>query len=237
MDEIIQDWEKNYYTELWLFIILVVTLIISLKKRSLHPQLKLLPIYLISFLLLNVSGYIHDIFFYQKTYSTFFLTINKIGNYLVTLIEFSTFLYYFYTIIKTTKIKIIIRIVSVCMLLLFSLILIQLLFFTDGSDYSPLHNLYIAESATLFIICFFYFIELFRSPPILKLTNTPNFWISSGLMFYLLGTLPITLITDYIFDTNFFLYENLFSIIYLLYILLFLMIIRAYLCKSEKTIY
>jgi hypothetical protein len=236
MIDIIEDWRKNYFTGLGLLISVLFTLYISLKKRTRYPELKLLPIYLISFILLIFIGYIYDTFLYANGKFKNYRRLDIISNYTVTLIELLTFTYYFYFVIKTKKLKILIRTISIVSVTFFSLQILQLFFFTDLLDIRPLHNLYIAESIILLAICFFYFIELFKSPPVSKLTNTPSFWVSSGLMFYLFGTLPITIITDYVFFTDWLLYANLFSIINLFYIILFLMIIRGYLCRPEKAI-
>ncbi len=159
-----------------------------------------------------------------------------LNNYVVSLIELFVFLYYFHFIIQTKKLKFALGLIGLIIGMFFLLRLFLLLLFTNSLTVTPLHNFYVIESLVLLFCCICYFVELFKSPPVLKLTDTFNFWVSSGLLFYLFGTFPITLITNYFFSTSTLLYENLFTIINIFYILMFLMIVRAYLCKQVKLV-
>ena len=236
MNEVIKDWERNFYTELIVFIFLFITLYIALKKRNLFPQLKLLPIYLISFILLHLEKYLWSIFFQDRYEFNTYHRIDILSNYVVSLIELFVFLYYFHFIIQTKKLKFALGLIGLIIGMFFLLRLFLLLLFTNSLTVTPLHNFYVIESLVLLFCCICYFVELFKSPPVLKLTDTFNFWVSSGLLFYLFGTFPITLITNYFFSTSTLLYGNLFTIINIFYILMFLMIVRAYLCKQVKLV-
>jgi hypothetical protein len=99
-----------------------------------------------------------------------------------------------------------------------------------------LNNFYVVESIVLLAMSCFYFVDFFRVKPVFNRIETPDFWIFTGLIVYILGTLPVTLINNYFYSSDRSLYENFFCVIYLLYSLLFLMIIKAHMCTPKKAI-
>lgn len=234
MERILRAWAGTYYTEVILFILQIITLFISLKKKKLYPQLSFFPIYFLSFILLTTNGYLY---YLVGSYPKFlFYTVEIIGNYLVTLIEFLTFLCYLHTIIISSSLKKITRLIGFISLAPFLIVFFQIIESPTNDIKEKINNLYLIESIALLIPCSFYFIELFITPTLNKLSSRPEFWISSGLMFYIVGTLPATVITDYYYAHNMTVYMNLFAVIYTFYILLFLMILKSYQCRKEKTI-
>ena len=236
MNKLIEVWKASYFTDPLLTIVLIILLIIALKKRKNYPQFKLFPIYFALFIILKLEQFIYFPFFYRGVHPAFYVRLYNYFDCLVTLSEFFVFMYFFYSILNGSKLKKIIIALTTVGLIIFFFIIFHDLFSYQKLEYVSLNNIYIIELLILLLSCSFYYIELFRSNPVLKLTNTPDFWVAGGLTFYLACTLPITIIIPYIFKTNSLLYLNLYSIIYLFYILLFLMTIRAYLCKPEKTI-
>ena len=94
-----------------------------------------------------------------------------------------------------------------------------------------LTNLFTIQAVSLLIICISYYIKIFKDAPDLILLNEPSFWIITGLTFFMLSTLPFSLISPYLIR-NTVLYRNLFSIFFIFYCILFLMIIRAFLCRQ-----
>lgn len=227
MKELIKFWKYAYFTELILLVLLIILLIVSYRKRKLYYSLLFLPYYLLFFILLLLNNYIQTIFFNSNSFTALFNRIEAIGDLLVTTIEFITFSYFLYTILRSKKFKAIIKIAGTATIPVFLL----LFFFSWYFNYNLRNDLsvsYIIESSTLLLFCSLYFIELFTLPPVDQLIKSPDFWISTGLMFYLIGTFPLTIIAEYIITTNYLLYNNLFTIIYVFYIILFLFIIKAY---------
>jgi hypothetical protein len=232
MHKIIRQWELTYFTELLLDVFLVTTLLLSLKKRNQYPQLKYIPLYLGSFIFLAINGYAYRLSLYAKI-SRVYLIIDRFCNYSVTLIEFIAFSYFFYSIIQSAESRRKIVVLITLSLTYFLIVLIQIIHLDSITMMYPINNLYIVESVSLFLMCSFYFINLFKSPPISKLTTSPNFWTSAGLCFYLLATLPITIATNYFVAETIF-YKSSYSLIYVSYTLLFLMIIKGYSCRNGK---
>lgn len=58
------------------------------------------------------------------------------------------------------------------------------------------------ESICLIPFCLFYFFELLNNPPLLKLTNEPAFWITTGILFLLICITPYYLVFDYFKNIN-----------------------------------
>jgi hypothetical protein len=79
----------------------------------------------------------------------------------------------------------------------------------------------------------FYFFEFLKTPSKIELTHEPTFWLTTGILLYFGCTLPLFLLNDFIeFSKNF--ERRIFSINFLCYGLLYLFIIKAYLCKKTE---
>jgi hypothetical protein len=232
MDKLFEVWRKQYYTEPVLVILVVITFLISFKKKKSFPQLRLFPVYLASFIILIIISYM-GIVSIQGPYRKFLVKISTFTDYVVSVIEFCAFTYFLYTISKTV-IKKAIYIISLLTLLIFFSVPFYRMYISGLLNSHDLHFLYIIESSSLLVLCSLHFIDLFKSPPVHKLLNSSNFWISSGLTFYLICTFPGTLLTDYLYNTNQLSYYHLWALIYIFYILLFLTIIKAYTCRSAE---
>jgi hypothetical protein len=53
------------------------------------------------------------------------------------------------------------------------------------------------EGVSLIPVCLYYFYELLNSPPFLKLTEEPPFWITTGILFLFICITPFYLVVDY----------------------------------------
>lgn len=236
MKSLIQLWESSFYTDLILFIIAIITFTFSCISKNKLIQLKLIQIYLITFILLFTNSYCYHLSIYNKLSYPSLIKIELTEAYIVSLFEYISFSHFLYAAIQNKKFKRVIKVISIILIFTFLITYVKSTFYVTDFKYQKIHSIYILESSALLIFCSFYFIELFKSLPIFKVTDSPNFWVSSGLMLYLIGTFPITIIMAYIHSTDLSLYRNLYSIIYIFYVLLFLSIIRAYKCKPSETI-
>lgn len=233
MEHVIQMWQYNYYTELGMLLILFCTLIVSIIKYKSAPQLRLFPYYFISFLLLLLTAYIYKIFFIGLR-ENLFERIDRLFNISVTMLEFFVFSEFIYRQIQSKIFLNLIILLGSIIFIAFILVSIQGLIIINLHNYSAVNNFYLMESVILIIVCSFYFIELFKTPPLEKITNSAAFWLCTGLMFYLICTLPLTAITDYFLKTDLTLYRKFFSIFYIFYSLLFITIVIAYFQNDPK---
>jgi hypothetical protein len=100
---------------------------------------------------------------------------------------------------------------------------------------NTLEKVFICESLLLIVPCIVYFYHLFQNPHPIPLRNDPHFWITTGLTFFLLATLPFSLLMNSLRMENLQIYDFLYSIIYIFYCLLFTMIIKAISCRTNQT--
>ena len=94
-----------------------------------------------------------------------------------------------------------------------------------------LQRIFVFQAIALILLSSMYFINVFRSPP-QNIINVPAFWISTGLYVCMLPILPFTLFLKDIMAAFPDLYWNFFTITYVVYIVLFLMILKAHSCKT-----
>lgn len=229
MEKIYGFWENGFYTEVVLIIVLILALTIAFSNRKRIPGTKLFPFYFSSFLLLFLIEYVYHIYYPSDV--KFLLSLDNAMNLVVTVLECLAFLFFLYQNLTTRIVRNIIIIIAIPTSLLL------LLLFTNYLNLKTLHRLYLYESLMILSLCVVYFVELLKSKPKSKISESPSFWVVSGLVIYFLGTLPTTLITDYVYNLDYLLYANAYSIINLFYILLYLLIIKAYKCTSKKATY
>ena len=237
MSKLISLWRQTYFTEVLLLIVLLFLIPYSIKRRKGYPQLKLLPIYLMLFVGLQLANYLAFTIPTGTAYRNKILhALNIYGNYFISMIEFLSFMLFFIHISRLKSIKHVLVFLTYLTLATFGFVgVIQLVFSNSLTD-ETINDLYLLQLFSFIISCSLYYFDLFKSLPVKKLTSQPNFWIASGLSFYSLCTLPYSLLIEYFRKTSYEIYLNLYSIIYLLYIVLFIMIIKAYRCKGESAI-
>ncbi len=232
MQNLIEFWKDYYYIEPILDIVLCVTLIISLKKRKKFNNLYYIPLYILSLLLVCIFNALHSLS-YAYHLQGLFRGFADYLDYIFTLTELIIFSHFYYNLTNNTTIKKLIVPINLGVFTFF-----VSLFITDKEFYKSISEktqnvTYTTEGVILLLLCLSYFIELFKKPPILKLKNEPAFWVSTGLLFFLACTLPFSLLENYIREQHSNLLFWTYPIFYIFYILLFLMIIRAYLCKQK----
>jgi hypothetical protein len=85
------------------------------------------------------------------------------------------------------------------------------------------------ESAFLLLPCLVYFYDLFITASLRPLKDQPSFWVMTGMLF--LNACSIPLISLEMLGNS---AKPYFTLNYVLYIVLFILIIRAYLCPTDK---
>lgn len=236
MQRLIAIWEKSSYTEHLLVLVLCLALTISIQKRNKYKILNRIPVYIVSLLMVFISGSVSCFATDAKYHPGLFSELAEYIDYSFTIVEMVTFSFFYYQLIGSLIVKKLIIILNI----VFCLFCIYM-FFMDQGFYQSMSQViqsevYAVEAVILLIVCLFFFIEMFTKPPYIDLKNEPIFWISTGLLFFLTCTLPYSLLESHISRNIPSFYPPSYSIFYIFYIFLFLMIIRAYLCKPEKTI-
>jgi len=95
--------------------------------------------------------------------------------------------------------------------------------FSD-SDYA------VPECVLLTISCLIYFYELFLTMNLRPLKDQAAFWVVTGILFVNACDIPLLLTIRFMRSY----YDEVFSLNYILYTILFVLLIRAFLCPPEK---
>lgn len=234
MRNLITAWSQTFFVDPANFTCIIITLIVCYSNHNSYRPLKFLPVYLISFIILCLTDYISP-FIQPGPQRLFIIKVFRLENFVVTLFELSVFSFYLYSIIKTKIFRRIIAILSISGLTAIILLFCWRLRFNPFLVPAfTLNDIYIIESSVLLLMCSFYFVELFKFPPVVLLARSPDFWICSGLLFYVIVTFPVTIFTTYLMIADPILAKNFYSVVYLSYIILFLSIIQAYRCRRKS---
>jgi hypothetical protein len=208
-----------------------------------------LPIYVyfiaVSFLAsLTVYFISKDTPFYLKAFPIFLLVtlaVETVGAYWSSIVKPNLWLYNFFTVVEfcfylwiislminSKRIKKIIRIILIAYpaVALSNIVFIQ--------QMKAFHSITYALGCLLVVIfCISYFLELFKNPKSVKLTNNPAFWICSGLLFFYCCGFPLYGLTNFISGISKLIIKNFLSIIIILNIFLYSLFTIAFLCRLK----
>ena len=232
MGELLNSLEKQLYTDLILLCVLIATILVSIKAKKRFKILRYFPVYTVSFLIaiivnrLSVTNHAPNKLFPLSTYLDYYLT----------LLELAIFSHFYYQLIQNRTVKMLIILSNLLFILFYVYMGISdKNFYDKGITERTQSVVYTVEGVILLILCSIYFFELFKNLPVVNLKNEPVFWVSVGLLFFMACTLPYSLMENYIEKYDSDLSFTLYSLFYIFYTILFIMIIRAYLCKPGAT--
>jgi hypothetical protein len=233
MEEIINEIKRQYFSYPILIFVLIVSIFISLTRRKKFKILKYFPIYLFWLLAVLI---LNSVCLYPNSLCFYLLPFVQYTDYFFTLVELIVFSNFFYRLIKNYSLKKGIVVINIIFAIYFIYKGVFDVNFYLGISEATQAKVYTIEAVVLLIICLIYFFQLFRDLPFSNLRDEPVFWVSAGVLFFTAGTLPYSLLENYIV-TNYFSFSfSLYSIFYVFYVLLFSMIIKAYLCKTKEAI-
>lgn len=226
METLIKSWQYTFYFwPITCFITIVFIILFFLpgkRSKNLPLTIKLyVTAYSITFILIDLSVLI------RNKYDYFTDSLRNYGDYFFSITEFILVAYFFYSHNKSHKQKQVIVYVTV----LFLIIAIILAFHLP--DVLVVIRLYTTQTFLLLIPVFFYFMNLFKTTFINDISNTPSFWISAGIAFFLLCTITLSIIETFFLNHKPLILAKLYPIYYISYILMFFMFLRAYLCKPN----
>ena len=238
MEALLNHFSSQFYTDLIVFILAIIALSISIINRDKHYLLRLFPYYFIAYIILILILFIHTIFFLDSPLSQKMMqNIDGCSDYIFTLIEFVIFMHFLYNIISSTKRKKIMIFLIILFLVLYVFYFAKDLLIYRIIRPDTVTIVYTLESTILLIPSLFYYFQLFTKPPTINLIKESSFWVVTGIFFSMICSLPYCIIENYMRKNNFEVATQLFSIFYVLYSLLFLMIIKAYSCENNAVKY
>jgi len=230
MKEILKYSHEMLYTDLVSFSVAVIGLLVSVWKRNQNRQLT--PLFF--FFLGYVFDFLFSFFIHQN--ATLLNRYRILSNYIgffYTIVEFLAFFFLIKNHLTSDKIKSFLKpLLPVFVGPIFIYFIYYKISRTEIDQYF-LQFTYTIQAPVLVFACVLYFMELFTKEPKLDLSSLPSFWAVTGLAFFMLCTLPFSILGLYLIKTNYNLIFQLFSIVNISYCLLFMMIIKAYLCKPS----
>jgi len=201
--------------------------IIGLAQHKKHKELSHLYIYALASFIQNTIG---EILIKRKIFAFYFTAkFGILAMHVFLLIEFACIYYFFFKteIISGTARKMLFLLL-ICFLCFYIREILAPNFFRQVGDF------YFLDSCFILIPCFVYLIQLFAKPPTLNLLNEPSFWFNSGILIFFTLTLPV------FFMINYFRSDSMLAAIDMInfigYSIIFLFLIRAYLCKPKIAI-
>jgi hypothetical protein len=224
----VQRLESIFFTPLLLYISILAAFIIQIKHSredifNLHFRLLTIVALFVFFL--------SDFFFLFIESSAVSRIINQSINVSYSIVELTILLYYFEKLFRSNYFKYI-RGISLFVILFLTLGFIWAIL--NKSDY----HLYADkicnfELSILTLCCFKYFYTLLRNTENKDLLKLPSFWIVTGLFFYCIMSTPFFFIYNHLSQNLHVLYRTLFGIHYIFFSIFYIMIAKAYTCKTK----
>jgi hypothetical protein len=214
---------QYYFTDWIMFCITIIAFGISL--RSFHDKrLKILTVYLSGTIIMDALAVFFDAQGLNVGSNEYKYDIS-LNIYM--LFECTTFTFYIFTNLAKSIWKVY-TIILYCIFIIF-LLIIWNKYPTSFSKYSP--QLFAIEGLFIVLFCLFYLYELSKSS--LNLKKQPSFWIITGSIFYFSVTIPYYLLfyslqnrlPEYLPLVN--------SLSFILYSILYLFFIKAFLCPQQ----
>ncbi len=220
---------SRYFFSDWIMMgITVAAFVVSIIFRKGDKRLRYITYYII-IALINDSLCVYSELFVMNTRLKRRILSITVSIFL--LIEVTIFFIYLYQNISNRKMKNV-----TIMLLSFFFIFSYLAIGNSTFYYMSISWADALESLCLIIPCLFYFFELFKFPEI-AFKKKESFWVITGILFYMSASIPIFLLSDYIKKNIPAYFDIVFSLNYILYSILFLLFIKAYLCRRKAISY
>jgi hypothetical protein len=212
---------ETYYVPLIMLLLCLITATIGYRNRHRFTYLKLFPIYALA----SALQVILTFFIYIFQPSSFLLIVNTSIIIFVS-IEFFIFFNLLSQLIKNRYFK---RSMAAMQ---FSFILFSVFVWLNfkTNQCLPL-SFNIVNSTCLIIPCLFYFYELFKAPPTISLSAQPAFWVIIGFSFMAICSIPFYLLENYFYNNMPDFYNQVCTLNYVFYCLVFILISKAFLCK------
>ena len=230
MEKLMEYFRMTWYLEPLFACVCIICFMISIKLKGRHHILDNFRFYFAGFTVLNLHFYLA--FFYSHPIKA---AIYHHLDYFFTIFEFLVFTRIFSSGVDT-HLKKITNILTVGFLIIAAAIIVYNIYTRAILTQESKEIFFTIQAVFLLIPCAFYFTQLFKIPTN-NLENDPRFWVATGVGMFMLSTLPLSFCLNYFSISTGKLHEQLFTIFDAFYIMLFLMILRAYLCKPFEVLH
>jgi hypothetical protein len=223
MDGILKYLSETYFTCTLNLLVAFLLGVVGIRYRTKHPIIKNFAYYgWASFMQIILYSVLYSYNIENKA------LYKKISINVFILIEFIVVYQFLIQAIRYSKIK-------TFMLLLLPLFIIYIILLHVKDTSFELTEVYILEAILIIVPCCIYFFQLFESSRIEDLKNTPEFWVNAGLLFYFGLTLPLFAFDNWLREHRILKSTGLYAINYISYSVLYMLIIKGYLCNAKKS--
>jgi hypothetical protein len=211
---------QSYYTIVVMLVSTLAALVVSITYYGRHKDLRIFTYYIALSLVEDAIGlYEYTVPDKRSAILTTAIAINSFA-----LFEFAICHLFILHYIMSPVRRLIIKINLFVFPAILAIILIRS--YPHGI-YTPY---YLMECVFLVIPCLLYFYELFQTVNLRPLKNQPAFWIVTAFLFHNACTIPYSLTIPFLGKYQ----QAASSLVYILYSIVFLFIIRANLCRPEN---
>lgn len=222
------SFSEFYYCDVITVLITIIAFIIALKRKRLHLELN--PIFY--FIVLSLVVDLISLCTIAKR-MPYVNVVEKITSDIFMLGEFGFYMVFIYKNIRGLSRK---KITKGIAFMFYICILLGIIFFKKPEEFDDVTSAYVSLSTfysiSLIIASFFYFYELFKSSSYIELKELAAFWVVTAILFYNCCSLPIYVFVRFFYASNLYYYRIMYSLNFILYGLVYIMFVKAYLCKK-----
>lgn len=235
IDFLLNELDKSFYTMPLMIVLNILFLIVALRSRSAEKVYNIFIIYGALFLVENIAGICLTLFdkVLIKT-GSFKATVGAYSMLCFVLIEFIVFYLFFYHQFNNKRIQNKITVtgkIYTAVAVLFTLY--ASIFPFPLTIKSLTAYIYVTSSILILIPAFYYFYTLFIEPPTKNLLQESSFWITTGIAFLHSLNIPLFLIENYLLKKFITIWYSMYSINYIAYCFLFILLIISLLCDKD----
>lgn len=229
------EFRNLYFTVLIMAIVELITIIIAFRHKQNDKLWIAFTIYLSADFLILIAGLIF------KTLPTFTAafrsTYHNYTNTIVALVELTCYYFYFYHTLNNSIYKKAIKILGVLFTLLVLLYLSGLYNYVSYRFNYLTNLLGTLEFILILPFCLAYFKQVLTTTSKSKILNRPSFWITTGIFFFCIFSIPGYLLYDYI-RVNLYNFRNQFLAIfyYIPFTINFIFLAKAFSLKKDLSV-
>ena len=215
---------KSHYLVVAMIFFTIAALVVGIIRYRYHRTLRIFTWYIAFSLLTDlIASYIYA--YWPR--GSFPMQVMNATTIIFSLFEFVVCNLFILHYISSQPRRRIIRISG----LLYFAALLFVVFVTYPLYYDEYYT--VPEAIFLVIPCLFYFYELFLTRNLRPLTDQPAFWVVTGILFLNACDIPLLVTANFMGNAHDF--NEAYSLNYVLYSILFVLLIRAFLCPPEES--
>ena len=214
----------SYYGVCLMIVCTIAALVVSIVCYRRHKTLRIFPYYIASSLFSDMA--VLFAFLYWPG-DDLLMAIMSASRYAFLIFEFIVFSLFILRSISSPLWR---RIIRINVLVFFVLLAIAVALAPRHLGIQPMHYI-LLQSVFLVPPCLIYFYRLFQTTDLQPLKDQPSFWVITGMLFLKACSIPLMLtVTSMVGHEN-----EAYTLNYILYSLLFVLLIRAYFCAPPNS--